>query len=287
MDFDKTPRIASKFLTPDHLAEKVWNLAYEISSHKWGQKKTARTGITRYLQETIGATREFGDREVEPIYNEMTLSFTALKRYIQDDDGDYISPVYVVRSTTAQDITKEEIPLNVLDSVIYDADTEGHPLYDVFESFSEEDTENLDEASKQKLTDSLDEFEIQRLQEVRYEVGKDGEVLDYEMSYAYTLDEDTVHEIAYNSSSDQILWQALKLADGSDGERRPLAVRSLNNDIIDTEMSDFDVSIERFLIDQDIKELTELSKLPKEEHIRRILGMISMISSGLIDLRRS
>jgi len=169
--------------------------------------------------------------------------------------------------------------------IIENADSEWHPLNEVFDTLGETDASDLSDESKQILFNSLDEFDIQRLQEVNYEIDTDGEIDEHETTFAYTLDEAHVYELSLNSSSQQILWHPMELADGSEGEKRPIALAVLDDDTLEMEVSNIDVSIESFMTNQDIIALAEASRLPKEEHIRRVLAMMSMVSSGLVDYR--
>lgn len=60
----------------------------------------------------------------------------------------------------------------------------------------------------------------------------------------------------------------------------------LNEYGVDSGVRDFDDSYNEFLLQQELEKLDELAKIPKEEHTRRALAMIAMVSNGFVDLRK-
>lgn len=129
-------------------------------------------------------------------------------------------------------------------------------------------------------------MEIQRTQSVDYTISHEGEIEDYRVDYEYKLDEMIVHEISHIDSQSQVIWYPIRLADDTVLERRPIMLLTLDELRLKQATQNIDSSIEQFMLNQDLQELSELAALPAKERIRQVLATISLISSGFIDLRK-
>jgi len=286
MDINRAPHIAKRLQSPEGLANEAWHFANTLAAGRWGRDEVQGVEISRMITEAVGEVIERSDRDIEPIYNELTIAFSALKHQVDTDKGVFMVPKYSITCATSQNIDKEEIPLNVLNEILNDAETEDHPLKDIFDESKEESSENLSTESREFIIDSLDDMEIQRTQSVDYTISHEGEIEDYRVDYEYKLDETIVHEISYIDSQSQVIWYPIRLADDTVLERRPIMLLTLDELRLKQATQNIDSSIEQFMLNQDLLELSELAALPAEERIRQVLATISLISSGFIDLRK-
>jgi hypothetical protein len=274
MNIYKGIQIPESHKTPDYLAGEASRFADVLASGRWHQKRIHKVERTQTIVETVGTEYEYDESEIEPIYNEITISFSALKRYFEDEDGPSSVPHYHIESTTAQGIDKHDIPRNVLDEIFANAiEDEGH---DVIDELGIEDDELTE--------DNLDSFGIQRIQEDGYAFNHLGVIEEYTTSYRYTFDDSVVHEVGHMYEVDEgFMWRPVELSEGSANENKLIGLASLNEASIETALKNFDVGLQEFLIVETHPELREV--LPEKEHIKRILGMIGMLSNGYVDLR--
>ncbi len=296
MNLNKIPNIPKRHRAPDHLASETWHLANALSGGTWDQKEIERVQLTRSIVESIYPTydveakaeenknslddensAEYSEGEVpthtQPVGSEVTLSFLAVKRYMEYEEG--LVPFYVLQSETTQHIEKEEIPNNVLEEIVEDAGASASAL------FSMEDDE--DDSSD---VVSFDKYAIHRTQKVLYEIDQYGEIDDYSISYAYSLDGSTVHETEYTNSESGRTWDPVTIADGSSLEGKPFLLPVLNKAAYKREIKNFNDSFIALLAEKELSEAMEFSALPRQEHIRRILGMLGVLSGGIVDLRK-
>jgi len=274
MDINKERNIPKRLQTTEHLADEVWHLANNLSIGRWRFRDMQQVESMRGVIETLGEELERLDFEIEPVFNQVKLSFVASKLYIVTKRGDPGVPMYKLTSITSQDIEQDEIPADVLADILEDASHEGHALNDE-DGFLGLEPQELLQAS-----------ELQRNQEVTYMIDYEGEFSDYTLRYFYSIDGVSVHEMEYSHSGREVLWNPIRLADGTVNESKPAVLLSLTNSTIEADVKNIDSSLERFLIERDVNDLAEFAELPNEEHVRRALGMVSMLSSGVIDLRK-
>jgi len=165
MDIHSAKHIVETPQPPEALHEAAWSFANKLANDKWSWRKTHKVEITRTITEVLGEERVLNELEVEPIYTDITISFSAMKRYVYEGRRLYIEPEYNLCSTTTQDITKDEMPRNVLIEIVEDLMDENDPQ-------TEEDVEA-----------SLDDHDLERVQEVDYTINKDGEIQHYNLNY--------------------------------------------------------------------------------------------------------
>ena len=280
MNIDRVPYVPKRLLTSEHLLDEASEFANTLGAGRWKYDRLKQVGLTRKVIESNGQEYEVGEQYGKAIFDEITISFSALKRYVDTEKGPVAVSTYEIISTTAQDITKEEIPSNILEEIIEDSKDNEHMLY--VEPEESDDVYDSGELAA-NVINLLDDYEIQRNQEMVYTIDEDGELDDYTLRYFYSLNGESVHEMDYTHSDNQLSWSPIHLADGSINERKPFVLPLLNEANLESEAKGLDASLEEFLTFQDLRELTEFSALPKEEHIRRILGMIGMVSSGIAD----
>lgn len=274
MNIDRAPNVPKRSLTSEHLLDEAFRVANGLAAGRWKHQRIREVQMTRKIVESFGDEYEVDEHSGNAIFDEVTISFSGLKRYLDTKNGEAMVSTYLLTSTTSQDISIEEMPANVLGEILKDASEEGHILY-------------VDpEESDAQPVDLLGDFEIQRNQEVAYEIDEDGELGEYTLRYFYTLDGEAAHETKYSNLEGQIVWNPIILADGTVSERKPFVLSKLNEANIEDEVQNIDASFEKFLSNRDIQELAEFSALPKEEHIRRVLGMIGMVSGGFFGLRK-
>gem|GEM_PF-2238021 len=277
MNIEKGWKIPKNHLSPEYLANSLWDFSNALAAGRWNQRKIQRVSINREVVERLGFVEFVGDQEVQPIFNEISISFSAIKRGIEDEGGSFEVPYYKITSTTSQDIDKNDIPSDVLDKIFEDGEEEEHPLHDIME-------ESDDEGGF--TADDLNMVELRRIQEVEYEINHDGGIEDYEISYAYSFDNTVVHEVGYNLVAARAASAMIPVGNDQINERRPLILPSLDADAIEREVEGFHAELMAFLFEQSEKDLMEFTGQPEEEHRKRILGMISLLSSGFIKLSK-
>ncbi|MFZ1301574.1 MAG: hypothetical protein WAQ27_03285 [Candidatus Microsaccharimonas sp.] len=276
MELNRSIQIPKRLQTAEQLNEANWNFANVLAMGKWSSNAIDRVGITRTVRESLGAEYELDEAYIQPIMNELTLSFFALKKYVETKDGEdeVLIPSYKIISTTSQEIEKLEIPEKVLEEIFEDFDED------------EDDDDDRDEDDEDYpinwAKQNLDEFDIHRVQQVEYDIDHEGEIEDYTISYEYLIDDRQVHEVSYTHSSDEYSWAPILLANGTSLEKRPVVLTVLTKDEIKLETKGIDTAFEEFMLEKSLRELTALSGLPKEEHIRRLLSMIGLVSGGFI-----
>jgi hypothetical protein len=268
MDIYSAKHIVETPQPPEALHEAAWSFANELANDKWSWRKTHKVEITRSITEVLGEEGALKEFEVEPIYTDITISFSALKRYVYEGRRLYIEPEYNLCSTTSQDITKDEMPRNV--------------LVDIVEDLMDEDDPQLEE----DVETSLDDQDLGRVQEVNYTINKDGNIQHYNLSYSYTIDGNIVHTVEQTESREEVRFTSIRMFDGRALEARPVILAYLNEYGVQSGARDFDDSYNEFLLQQELEKLDELAKIPKEEHTRRALAMIALVSDGFVDLSK-
>jgi hypothetical protein len=288
MNIDRPSNIPKRLRTSEYLAHETWRYANDLAANQWDSDGIERVQNVQTVVEVINtlydveavAAEQNGEDEdaededakfTEPVFVQTTLSFLAVKRYFEEEKD---VPFYVVQSETIQGIDKEEIPLHVLDEIADDAEEDGHALHDT-----------MDEGEKFDIND-LEDFSIQRTQKVIYEVDRSGELHDYVISYAYSLDGNSIHEVEYSHSGSEMTWKPTLISEGVPIEGKPLVLPLLTESAIGSEVRDIDISFKEFMSDRDLRELTLFSAQPKQEHIRRILGMLSVLTGNSNGSRR-
>lgn len=273
MNIEREFKVSPKKLTNRQLRNTLWDFANVLAANRWQLDAVPHVELTRSIVESVGFEQIMGQHEVTPIFNEIVISFSATKREAEYRGKVFMLPYYHITSTVLQDIESSEIPRHVLDEMFKEVnDDDYHPVHDLLDDYGiDEDTFS---------SDNLDDFEIKRQQEASYEIDHNGEIQEYTLSFSYTFDDAVAHEARYDSSSGEFMWAPVPLHDGESLERRPLIVPLLTQQEIETDMQRVDSEFEAFLLEKSLRELTEFSSVPPEEHIRRIMGMVGMVSSG-------
>lgn len=277
MNIYRGVQVPKRFQTPQHLAYDADRFANILAAGRWHQKGVHKVEISRLITETIGEELELAGEEIEPIFNEINISFSAVKRYLETEKGERLVPHYKISSSTSQDIEKQEIPSEVLAEILEDAEEEyeEHPLYDVMEDI------NVDLDS---VVDNLDDIDIQRTQKDEYTFNHLGEIEEYSTNYSYMFNDAEVYSQEYDDSPWDFSWVPLQFTDSSIVEARPFLLALLNEESIRSETKNLDASFQEFLFDEDMRKITELGGISRQEHTRRIIGMIGMLSTGFIDV---
>jgi len=281
MNIDKAPRISKRRQTPELLADEAWHLANNYTRGKWNLRRLQRIEFGGSILEAIGREVTLGKTEIEPVLIETLISFTAEKMHEDSSrlDGKYA--MYTIASTTSQDIVKEEMPEHILEDIMTDLDTGLHMHED--DDDNDGDTVDFVELS---ADETLNAAEIQRNQEVIYKFDHEGTFYDYSTRFFYTVDSESVHEMEYLHSENKILWNPFKESRGTEDDQSPASLISLNDEGMPVELKDPQSALEKFVINNDFREITEFSSLDKEEHVRRALGIMAMASSSIVDLRK-
>lgn len=270
MNLERSPKIPKRLLNSEHLLAEASAFADVLAAGRWKYPTTKGVQRTDKFIESAGEDYEFDEEFDKVIVNAVTISFSALKRYVETEKGSVAVSTFTVTSTTSQEITKDEIPSNVMSEILEDAKDPDHLLY-------------IDpEVSDVDASDEIEGYDIRRNQEVVYSINNEGEIDDYTLRYYYSLDDESVHELEHSNSDNQILWNPIRLDDGSISERMPFGLADIDEAGIDGETENIDASFMKLLDFQDTQELDAFGALDEEEHIRRVLGMISIVSGGSV-----
>jgi hypothetical protein len=264
MDIDRTNRIPNRHVTSNNLEKRVSSLATALSGGRWfGYKaegiEVTHTYIERDDYESIDDMHVAEHKKVEPIYTSVSLGFIASREVVTHEGEIYSVPEYVISSTVTQEVHKSEIPEAVLDEI-----------------FKEGQESDYGEDSG----DNLDEFTLKRVQKLTYSIDNQGEIEEYELSYSYLVGDSVVHSAVYSEMDDRFTMEAVRDSNGTAVERKPRSTVELTSDEINEYIASLDSHLERFMLEELEKEKDHVVGMSKEEHIKRALGMIGMISSG-------
>lgn len=285
MNISRGWKFSEKQLTPERFSDTLWNFSNRLAANRWNQKQISKVAITRSIGEMHGEEYYLGDAStpnvepvvIEPIFNEIFISFSAEKKLMEFDGGDVYGPLYNIMSTTTQEIDKTDIPENVLEDIFAEAEDE--------ESFMGAIAEQAGVGDGFKDIEDLETIDIQRVQEVEYDIDYAGGIIDYSIHYSYTFENEVVHEVGFDSEAERAregLETAPVVSDGSIQERRPTVLTLLNEESLSSEIDEIDTA----LFEVSLQDVLRFTGLPEEEHRRRILGMVSMLSTGFVKLRR-
>ena len=270
MNLERSPKILKRLLTSEHLLAQASGFANVLAAGRWNYPTSQGVQRTDKFIESYGEDYSFDEEFDKVIVNAVTISFSALKRYVDTEKGSVAVSTFTVTSTTSQEITKDEIPSNVMSKILEDAKDPDHLLY-------------IDpEVSEVDASDEIEGYDIRRNQEVVYSINNEGEIDDYILRYYYSLDDESIHKLEHSDSDNQTLWNPIRLDDGSVSERRPFGLADIDEADIDSEAENIDAAFMKLLDLRDTQELDAFSALDEEEHIRRVLGMISIVSGGFV-----
>lgn len=280
MDIERRLKVPERRLTPAYLTRRLERFSNGISAGRWRSDETAEISISRSLTEQFGEVIEGDEAETLPIRVETTIEFHAEKTPLEyAPDSFVMAPQYTLRSSVSQEVLDDELPPNVIDEILREAngDDDGsgvdvnHPLYEIMDSIDKEGPFSRED---------FEAFDINCTQETEYEIDCDGEIQDYSTSVSYSIDDIVIHDVGYVRSLEQFQWTPTIMRNGIALERRPISVTELSSERILREVDGIDTEFEAFLMEKSLKELTEFAGVPREEHIRRIIGMIGILSSG-------
>lgn len=284
MNIERSRAVPERKLTDVYLAKKLHSFANVLAHGRWLQPDVYSVETTQCVVEHFGDGHEIGggEIEVEPIFNEVTVSFAANKQ-IEEEDGEFFSlPRYTITSTVAQDIDKAEMPSHVLDEV-FNGTRDGTSLaHELFEEAGFADVLDRDEpfTIDSDDADNLDQFQIKRLQELEYTINYAGQIEDYRTSYGYSFDDVMVHSAEYQLSNGLVITRPVTDSRGNIVDQQPVYIPQLNARTLEEHLATLDQRADSFFIEETIRELELDADMPPQEHIRRVLGMLSIVSSG-------
>ena len=279
MNNGETPRIPSRLLTPSYLADEAWHFANALTMGRWSHEVVQKVTSERSIVEMLGSEYELPGKDVKPIIDELAISFSALKRLADFHGTDKLVPMYKITSTGYQTIDANEIPPAILEEIIEEAQEEDSMVHGLLEDA------DITDFSAISVTE-FEEFDIQQIHETSYTIDHEGDIEEYSFEHSYSIEDSKVYTLDWSSSDKNFLWSPVMLADGTMKEKKPIVLPLLNKFNLEGDVRELDASIETFMNEHDLSQLDELSSLSKEEHIGRILAMLSMVSSGVVDLRR-
>lgn len=273
MNIERQTQISKRKLTSRELSRRLIEFSDVLAEGRWHDETTSQVHIQRRFVERIGGEYSINDIIIPPIYNDTTLGFSAHKQLLEAEDGGLIElPIFTLSSAVEQDIEAAEVPQGVLKEIVENSQYAG-PISELFEEA------DIDEDSVND-PDIFEQFEIRRQQELEYSVLFDGEIDEYTLSYSYSFNDITLHQIDYLSATNAVATRPLIDSKGNTIDMQPVYIPALTEAAVEDHVRSLDSATEAFLIENSLKEIEKHVELPKEEHIRRIFGMLAMVSSG-------
>ena len=278
MNIEHSRRVPERQLTEAHLAKRLYDFSNVLANGRWPYD-TYMVETTQCVIEQLGDEDE---SDLGPIYNEVTVSFSAARQTLEEDGEMIIVPHYSLTSTISQEIEKAEIPTHVLDAIFKEATEDQESLaYEVLEDAGFSDLlENGTGFGVGDDSDNLDQFEIKRIQELEYSIDHEGKVEDYTVSYAYSFDDVIVHNAVYQLSNSKVLTRPVYGVGGEVIDQQPIYVPHLDADALTGHLATLDTRVETFFTEEALRILETEVDIPQKEHVRRALGMLGVVSSG-------
>ena len=101
MNIEGIARHWNKKPTRHTLERKLSNFADVLSHGRWRDEHTQMVETTQCVVERLGGGYAIGEYEVDPIFTEVTVSFSAKKEFEWEDGTTYALPRYTITSTVA------------------------------------------------------------------------------------------------------------------------------------------------------------------------------------------
>lgn len=256
---------------PAMLGRICWNLSDRLTAGRWNSKFVRGTDFSRSQSERIGYGTMVADTEIDPTFNDTHIDFYASKNSIENDNGRIIDMAsYRLMMSVSQSVGEAEVPPHVLDEIFEDQD-------------ENDETDSILDGLER---DQLQEVEIMREQTVTYEIRDNGEIESYALTYEYTFDDETVHEIHYDSDMGTRITAPIRLAKtGEVVDVRPAILLYLSEAQLETEIKDMDASWLHFIHETTMGEIASFGAQDQYQHRHQALAMIGLLSSGLFTLR--
>lgn len=288
MNIERSPRISDRLATNDHLSKRLHLFANVLARGRWLEDSVQSVKATQSYVERIGEDTVSEGVEIHPILSEVSVEFEATKILVEDDDGImYSMPRYTVTTFVSQDIEKSDIPSHILDEIFKDAQDEHSEAHDFLIEAGFEDV--IDRRKwhdgPDDDDDNFDQFEIKRVQEAEYTVLGDGTIEDYSLESMYSFDDTILQSVHYSQTNSDDLSRPISYGENGPTDRRPISLPDLTQSSIREYLANIDSLTETFFAEQAIRDLEVVAQLPEADHIRRIMSMVAMVSSGYVPRR--
>ena len=222
--------------------------------------------------------------EVESVFTTVTTSFTASKFEVDDEDGASVHLArFTVKSTVAQDIRKEDMPSYILDEIFEDSKQTDHPAHELFELAGIDDLVGKGNGydPDDEDSDDLDQLQICRVQELEYVVDYQGNIMECTFSYCYTFDDEVVHttdypDFRFAQQTRPVQYKSEHLTD-----MQPINNPELTVDTLEKHLKTIKERIDGFFEEEMLRQYEASVAMSNGEHAKRIIGMISLLSTGI------
>ena len=108
----------------------------------------------------------------------------------------------------------------------------------------------------------------------------DGSIESHTLTHSYHFDDVEMYSVPYDSMSAQRSVRPVSYENERFTDSQPIYVASLTAETLQNHLDSFDESTLRFWGELEAEALRSRAEIPREEHIRRALGMLSMVASG-------
>lgn len=285
-------RLPQKILRdPYALGNVCTELAFRLSGNRWHEAEVRSVDFNRSIVDEIGAaplppgSNVDEDEKSKKRYSVQTTTyteFTGEKIEDKNADGDVIDLEYYTIAADVRDtIDESEMPSFVLDDIF---ESYGY-LYD--ESITADEAETVMEYAKR---DALDELEIERELHTEYGVDDEDGIQRFTTEYAYYFNGERMHVTEYNTDEwnavDGDVFEPITIhGTGEIVELRPKKLEGLNKKVIKREVKNFNAAFQRLMHESAIEDELKLGGPNTGEHVERALGMLSLLTSGIFDVR--
>jgi hypothetical protein len=262
-------------LTTAQLRRSLRKFANNRSGGSWNKNTTQKVEITRTIVEKLPTDKDDDEQDL-PFHKAIKASFEASKREFDTENGSYMEPMFIISSMATRHIKADEIPLPVIVEMFDRSEDHFEEL------FTYCDSRTLD--TYDKFVESLETVELTINEELTYVIDSLGNIEDYHESCSYSFDEIIMYVTEYLEQIDEP--EEEDTVTEPFYEHKPKLLALLNDINVESETSDASIQAdyEMFTQQQDFERIAQEVAVTSEEHIRRAMAIVAMVSDGFVEL---
>jgi hypothetical protein len=262
-------------LTTAQLRRSLRKFANNLSGGSWNKNTTQKVEITRTIVEKLPTDKDVNEQDL-PFHKAIKASFEASKREFDTENGSYMEPMFIISSMATRHIKTDEIPLPVIVEMFDRSEDHFEDLYTYCVS------RNID--TYDKFVESLATIELTINEELTYVIDSIGNIEDYHESCSYSFDEIVMYVTEYLERIDES--EEEDTITDPFHEQKPKLLALLNDINVESESSDASIQAdyEEFTKQQDFERIAQEVAVTSEEHIRRAMAIVAMVSDGFVEL---
>lgn len=279
MNYEQAFRPKDNEVTSRQVVKACRKFANILASGQWRDSENRGLSITRSFQEVIGHEGVIAPSDItfSPITIETEVSFLARKNpYVVDIEGrQTLAEEYIISAAVTETIPYSEVPKELLaglDDAI-DVDDMGIEY-------------SVPLAEQPEI---LQKIVFERQHELTYEIDAWGEIDDYSIIVRYIADDCTIDERVYSWSDDaqEYRYEPTGVVTPNEEvyEWRRATLSKMTEDDISQFLKTFEKIIENVSDAEEFEQITDEIYIGEDEHCRRILGMIAMVSVGFAEMK--